>query len=176
MFILRLTSVYWDGLSPTDAPPGPSPLQQARAPVVGNKPCSCSYSQANESITDNMICVRPEGKAACQVTLSTISFITNPPPTFNSPYSIRGRPKLSVKVLCFPRVTLEDLCSACSILSGSRPASPFSGHVVTGPITLRSIPECLNFRRGSRMKWRGLEWALKRSPPTVPTQATALCV
>uniref|UniRef100_H2VCD9 Peptidase S1 domain-containing protein n=1 Tax=Takifugu rubripes TaxID=31033 RepID=H2VCD9_TAKRU len=44
----------------------PPPLQQARVPVVGNAPCSCSYLQANKSITDKMICARPEGKAACQ--------------------------------------------------------------------------------------------------------------
>lgn len=72
-------------LSPTDAQPDPSPLQQARVPVVGNKLCSCSYLQANKSITDKMICVRPEGKAACQVTLSTVIFIINPPPPLTFP-------------------------------------------------------------------------------------------
>lgn len=81
-------------------------------------------------------------------------------------------------LLPFYRVTLEDLYSASNIQCGFRLALLFLGNVVTvlSVITLKSIPECLSFRGGSRMKWRGIACALKNSPPTTPTQTTALFV
>lgn len=77
-------------LGSTLFPAGPLPdlsiLQQVRVPVMGNKQCGRSYLGSNKSITDKMICVRPEGKVACQVTFMAVLFIIN---LFNIFYSIR---------------------------------------------------------------------------------------
>lgn len=70
-YLLRST------LFPTDSLPSLSRLQQVRVPVMGNKQCGCSYLGSNKSITDKMICVRPEGKAACQVTFMAVWVVIN---------------------------------------------------------------------------------------------------
>lgn len=78
-----------DALSPPDR----SPLQQARAAVLGNKPCGCSYSRSNKAIADEMMCVRPAGEAACQVTPLTVIYIIK-----TLFYSVSRRHKVSVSV------------------------------------------------------------------------------
>lgn len=70
-----------------------------------------------------MICVRPEGKAARQETPNGL-FIINVFLSYFIDY--RQNTKMSLMlVLRFQRVTLEDLCSACSIWCGFRLALPF---------------------------------------------------
>lgn len=122
-----------------------------------------------------MICVRAEGKAACQVTFMAVLVIIN---LFIDHFLLcKQNTKITLMLLLhFYRVTLEDLCSASRIQCGFKLALLFLGNVVTVVIPLKSIPECLSFRGGLRMKCHGIAWALKCSPPTIPTLTTVLCV